>query len=98
MRLRMASSTAKRAVAFVQMKNAGRDAQGLQRAEAADAEQQFLANAGARVAAVEPRSQLAILGGVAFDVGIEQEQIAAADVHAPDLGEDGVRCACRSGR
>ena len=36
------------AVAFVEMQDAGRDAHGLERAEAADAEQQFLTNAGAR--------------------------------------------------
>ena len=48
----------KGAVPFVQVQHAGRDAHGLERANAADAEQQFLADAHAGVAAVEPRCQL----------------------------------------
>ena len=36
------------------------------------------------VAAVQPRRQLAILGLVAFDVGIEEEQRVAADRELPD--------------
>ena len=58
------------------MKHAGRDAHRPERAEAADAQQQLLANARARVAAVEARSQFAIFGRVAVHVGIEQQQIA----------------------
>ena len=49
------------AVAFVQMQNAGRDAHGLERAKAADAEQQLLADAGARIAAVKARGGFADL-------------------------------------
>ncbi len=79
----------KSAVAFVQVQNAGRDAHGSQRAEAADAEQQFLADTDARIAAIQPRGEFAILGRVAFDVGIEQQQIAAPDLHAPDFRADG---------
>ena len=77
------------AVAFVEMENAGRDAHGLERAEAADAEQQLLADAGAGVAAVEARGGLAVFRGVAGDVGVEQEEIAAADLDLPDLGANG---------
>ena len=77
------------AVAFVEMQHAGRDAHGLERAEAADAEQQLLADAGARVAAVEARGGLEIFGGVAGDVGVEQKEIAAADFDLPDFGADG---------
>ena len=78
----------KSAVPFVQVQHAGRDAHGLQRAEAADAQQQFLADSNAPIAAVEPRSQFAILRRISFDVRIEQQQIAASHLHAPDLGAD----------
>ena len=60
-----------------------------ERAKAADAQQQLLADASATVAAVEARGEFAVFGRVAFDVGVEQEQIAAADFDAPDLGADG---------
>ena len=53
------------AVPFVQMIHAGRDAQGLQRPHAAHAGHQFLADARAVVAAVEPGGQFAVLGAVA---------------------------------
>ena len=76
-----------RAVAFVQVIDAGHDAQRPQRLHAADAEHQLLANAGPHVAAVEPRGQLAVLRAVAVDVAIEQVQRHAADVHQPDLGQ-----------
>ena len=67
------------AVSFVQVQYAGCDAKRRERADAADAEQQLLADADALVAAVEPRRQLAILGLVAVDVRIEEEQRVAAD-------------------
>ena len=86
------------AVPFVQMKNAGRDAHGFQRAEAADAQQQLLPDADAPVSAIQPRSELAVLGSVAFHVGVEQQQIAASHFHAPDLRPNGSRRAFRSAR
>ena len=76
------------AMAFVEMQHARRDAHRFQRAEAADAEQQFLADADARIAAVEARGKFHVLRRVSFDVRIEQQQIAAAHFHAPDLGVD----------
>ncbi len=76
------------AVSFVQVQHARRDAHRLQRAKTADAEQQLLPDAHAPVAAVEARRQLAIFRSIAFDVGIEQQQIAASDFHAPDFGAD----------
>ena len=76
------------AVAFVQMQHAGRDAHRLQSAESADAEQQLLADSDAPIAAVKPRSKLAIFGGIAFHVRIEQQQIAAPDSNAPHLRAD----------
>ena len=72
------------AVTFVEMQHAGRDAHRFKRAESADAEQQFLANANAAIAAVKTRRQLAIFRRVALDVGIEQQQIATSNFHAPD--------------
>ena len=73
-----------RAVPFVEMHDAGRDAERRERAHAADAEQQFLADAHAAVAAVEARGQLAVLRAVALDVRIEQQQRVAADGELPD--------------
>ena len=72
------------AVALVEVQDARRDAERRERADAADAEQQFLADADAVVAAVQPRRQLAILGLVAFDVRVEQQQRVAADRQLPD--------------
>ena len=89
---------AERAVPFVEVIDAGRDAQGPQRLHAADAQHQLLANAGPLVAAIQPARQLAVLRAVAFDVAVEQEQPHAADLHHPHLGEQRRRCAYRRGR
>ena len=78
----------KRAVAFVEVHDTGRDAERGQRLHAADAEQQLLADAHALIAAVQPRRQLAILRAVAFDVRIEQQQRVAADGRLPDARHD----------
>ena len=77
------------AVAFIQVQNAGGDAHGFEGAETADAQQQFLANPDARVAAIEARGEFTVFGMVAFDVGVEEKQVAAPDLHAPDFGPDG---------
>ena len=79
----------KPAVAFVQVKNAGRDAHRFERAEAADAKQQFLADSDARVSAVQTRSEFAVFGSIPFHVGVEQKQIAAPHFHPPDFGANG---------
>ena len=63
-----------RAVPLVEMDDAGRDAERGERLDAADAEQQLLPDADTVVAAVESGGQLAILGTVALDVGVEQQQ------------------------
>ena len=84
-----------RAVAFVEMEDARRDAERRQGAHAADAEQQFLPDADAVVAAVEPRRQLPILGLVALDVRVEEEERVAADRELPDARRDRVRSGCR---
>ena len=84
------------AVAFVQMQHAGRDSHRLQSAESADAQQQFLADADAAIAAIEARSEFAIFGSVAFDVRIEQQQIAAAHLACARLWREWRRCGFRS--
>src|ERR1700676_2752448 len=63
----------KAAVTFVQMKHAGTDAHGFEGAETSDTEKQFLADASARVAAVEAGSEGAVVCSVGFHVRIEEE-------------------------
>ena len=65
-------------MAFVEVHYSRRDAQVLQCAYAANTQQQFLTNANAIVSAIQTRSQLAVLGLVPFDIGIEQYQCVAA--------------------
>ena len=55
-----------------------------QRAYAADAQEQLLAQAVLAGAAVEPIGDVAILTGVLLDVGVQQEQRHAANVRDPD--------------
>jgi hypothetical protein len=62
----------KRAVSFVEMKNARRNAHGLQRSKAADTEQQLLTDSDAAIAAIQTRGELAVLRRVSFDVGIHR--------------------------
>src|SRR6185436_15238235 len=69
-------------------RDAGNDPERRKRTDAADAEQQFLANPDAIVAAVQARRQLTILGLVAVDVGVEQEERVAADRQRPDTRRD----------
>ena len=88
MRWRTSSSAANALWPSFRCSDAGRDAQRGERPHAADAEQQLLADADALVAAVEPRRQLAILGLVAVDVRVEQQQRVAADRELPDARGD----------
>ena len=74
-------------VAFVQVEDAGVDAERLQRADAADAEDDLLLDARLAIAAVEARRQLAIPRRVLFEIGVEQVQRHAAEPHAPDRDE-----------
>jgi hypothetical protein len=76
------------AVAFVEMEHPRDDAERLQGPQAADAQEQLLADSHAGVAAVKPRGELAVLGGVRLDVGIEQQQRVPADRHLPDACRD----------
>src|SRR5262249_34090949 len=59
-----------------------------QRANAADTQDHLLADAHVGVAAVELGGDAPVLGGVLWDVGIEQVERNAADLDAPDAGPD----------
>ena len=56
-------------------------------ADAADAEQHLLAEAVLLLAAVQAVGDLAVLVGVALDVGVQEQQRHAADAGDPDAGE-----------
>ena len=77
------------AVALVHVPDGGAVAEGTHGAHAADAEDDLLADAHLAVAAVEAGAELAVLRGVAVDVGVHQVDGDAADLDAPDLGIDG---------
>ena len=78
-----------RRVAFVHVIDGGVESQGFERAQAADAEDDFLANALEIVAAVELVGDFAMLvGGILRDVAVEQIQFHAAHLDAPDFEED----------
>ena len=76
------------AVAFVHVENVGRKAHGAQRADAADAEDDFLADARVTADAIKTRGQTTIVGAVGGQIGVEQIQRHAADVGTPDLADD----------
>ena len=78
----------KSAVPFVQVKNTRGDAKRFQSAQSTHAQKQFLVHANAAIAAVQTRGHLAVFGGIAFHVRVEEKQIAAAHFHAPDFGVD----------
>ena len=77
----------KGAVAFVEVIDARRDAQGRQGADAAHARHELLPDADAVVAAVQPSGELAVLGAVAGHVAIEQVQLHPPHAHQPDFGQ-----------
>ena len=62
---------------------------GAQGAHAADAEQQLLVEAVLLGAAVQTVGDLAVVVGVALDVGVEQQQRHAADPGHPDPSDEG---------
>ena len=70
-------------VPFVEVKDAGIDAERLERAHAADAEDDLLLDAGLAIAAVEARRQLAIPRRVLLEAGVEQVERDAAEPHPP---------------
>jgi hypothetical protein len=80
-----------RRVALVHVADGRLDADGVQGAQAADAEQDLLSNPHLAVAAVEARSDAAQLGRVFGQVGVEQVEFDAAHIDEPDLDSEGVR-------
>ena len=82
-----AFETAEGGVPFVHVANGGVLAEGLEGANAADAEDDLLLDAGLLVAAVELGGDAAIFLAVLRDVGIEQVELNAADLDVPDSQE-----------
>ena len=62
----------KRAVAFIEVIDAGSDAQRSQNSNSTYAEHEFLANSSPFIASIESSRQFSILGIIAFDVAVEQ--------------------------
>ena len=78
----------KRGVAFVHVEHRGFEPHGLQRAHAADAQHDFLADARIDIAAVEGIGDVAVLRQHVFgNVGVQQVERDAAHVQLPDLNE-----------
>ncbi len=77
----------KRRVAFVEVPGRWLNAHRLERAHAADAEDDLLLDARLAIAAVEARRQLAIPGRVLFEIGVEEKQPDAAEQHLPHRHE-----------
>ena len=77
-------------VALVGVEHLRVEPERLQRAHAADAEQDLLADAVLGVAAVQAVGHRATFRGVAVDVGVQQVQPDPADVGPPDLGLEGL--------
>src|ERR1700687_3468275 len=65
------------------MKNPWCDAERFQSAQPAHAQKKFLMHAHAAVAPVQTRGHLAVLGSIAFHVGVEEKKIATTHFHAP---------------
>ena len=68
----------KRAVSFVQMKDARRDAHRFQRAKTANSQKQLLPDAHAAVPTVQTRRQVPIFRGISFDIRIQQKEVDSA--------------------
>jgi hypothetical protein len=80
-------------MAFIHMVDSGQTTQVVQKFRAGKAQDGFLAETIVRVASVKMIGQMAVVGIVAFDVGIEQKDrndmaFAANDVEAPGLNFD----------
>ena len=93
-----------RRVPFVQMPDRRRNAERAQRANAADAQDDFLLQPGLAIAAVQAGREVAIPRRVLLEARIEQVQTHAADRHLPHVGQnrpiaerhgDDARCAVR---
>ena len=73
---------------FVHVTDDGLLAHGPQSPIAADTQDHLLADAHIVIAAIEPGGDLAIVGIVGRDIGVEQVKRDAAHLHAPDAGPD----------
>ena len=79
----------KDAMPLIQVQDSGSEPHRTQSTISPHAQQQFLTDSRTPVSTVEPRGQLAVLGSISFDIGIEKKKIAAADFDAPDFYADG---------
>ena len=70
---------------LVHMIHGGPDAEGAHELDPAHAEQDFLAEAAIPVRLVQPGGDLAIVGGIAGRVGVQQIQLDPPHTHHPDL-------------
>ena len=74
-------------MALVGVEHLGVDAERVERADAADAEEDLLPQPVLGLAAVEPVGDVAEVGRVLLDVGVEQVQRHAPDLRLPDPGD-----------
>ena len=74
-------------VPLVQMPGGRLDAQRLERAHAADAEDDLLLDPRLAIAAVEPRRELAVPWRVLFEIGVEEKELHASEPHEPHRHE-----------
>ena len=72
-------------MALVDVPDGGRDTQRAQCAHAADAEHDFLLDAGGAVATVEPAADLAVRRRIGLDIAVEQVQRDMAAARAPHV-------------
>ena len=70
-------------MALIHVKHSGRNPHCLQCAETAHAQQQFLPNAKPPVASVKTRRQFPVLRSISCHIGIQKQQVATANLHAP---------------
>ena len=74
-----------RGMPLVHMIHGGPDAEGAHELDPAHAEQNFLTEAAIPVSLVQPGGDLAIVGGIAGRVGVQQIQLDPPHTHHPDL-------------
>src|SRR6202034_131588 len=79
----------KAAVPFIQVKHTGRDAHGREGAKTSTPKHQLLPDSRARISAIETGSERPVIRSIVFYIGIEEKQVAASNLHAPDFGVNG---------
>ena len=77
-------------VPLVRVEDLRLEAHGLQGPDAADAEEDLLADAVLGVAAVEPVGHQPAVRGVPVDVAVQEIELHPADIGPPDLGLQGL--------